>query len=284
MEDNVIVINEKNLEKNIVALLKERSNDSHKGDYGLLSVYAGSEYYRGCAALNVLAAQRTGCGIVRLCSTEKVISSVCPMIPCAVFHPLEERDGHVTTAGSDLVGSIEKATALLIGCGLTDCDDTGNLAAALLGTGLPVVLDADGLNSIRSKKNLLKRAAPTILTPHIGEMARLAGKMPEDIEENRVEYAVALSRAYGVITVLKSSKTVVTNGEDTWEIDIPNAGLAKAGSGDVLSGIIGSLLAQRYDPIEAALLGVLLHSDAGIEASDVKGVIAMLPTDVIEEL
>ncbi len=234
--------------------MPERRENSHKGTFGRVLNVSGSDYMPGAACLSSIAALKTGCGCVCLCSTERVIASAAAQTQDIVFCPL-----------SDLEKQLERADVLLIGCGLSTSERAVEIfKTALSGIGdIPVLIDADGLN-ILSTCEMTVFPHNLILTPHPGEASRLLGTDVEKILEDKESRAKELSEKYRCVTVLKSHNTVVCSRD--LEIYVNNTGcsaLAKAGSGDVLAGIISGLLAQKCEPFYAAKLGVYLHGLAG---------------------
>lgn len=268
--------------------LKPKDDSANKGNNGMLSAVVGSELYRGAAVLATSAALRCGIGIVRLVSVERVISTAAARLPECVFLPIKDRDGAMSS--DDVVSKIQVikgSRAVLVGCGMTDCADTEHIVESLLETAnCRLIIDADGLNSIKACPEILKNAAmPPIVTPHIGEMSRLTGLDIGSIKADREKIAKEFSQEYGCITVLKDYKTVVSseNGE-LFVCDRPNAGLAKGGSGDVLAGMISSFAAQGYAAFDAAICGVALHSLAAGAARDKFTEYSMLPSDIVSEI
>jgi len=172
--------------------------------------------------------------------------------------------------------------AVLIGCGLGQSDGTFAVTKAVLENAVcPVVLDADGINVMATHKDILRgRSAPTILTPHDGEAARLAGPVGQD----RIAYARALASDLGCILLLKGHRTVITDGQTVYMNQTGNPGMAVGGSGDVLAGMIVSLLGQGIEPVKAAACGAWLHGAAGDLCAEKLGQYAMLPTDMLEAL
>ncbi len=268
--------------------LLPRGDRTHKGDFGILTVLAGSRFYRGAAALAVKAALRSGAGIVRLASVEPVIASVAAKIDEAVYLPLETgRSGGIASEGvSEKIFSMH-SDAILAGCGMTDSSDTEEVVRRLLKLAdCPLVLDADALNALKSDPSILREAAlPPVITPHIGEMARLTGRDPAGIASDRETIALEFAARFDCVVVLKDYETVIASPEGKiLRCGIPNSGLAKGGSGDVLAGIIASLVCQGYEPFRAARAGVIIHSLAGQAVRRTKTERAMLPSDLPEAL
>lgn len=277
--------------------LPRRTRGSHKGSYGTLAIVAGSRRYRGAAALAAEGALRTGAGIVQLLAIEPVCAVVAARLPCCTFVPLAENArGTIEPEGFSLAPNAGQ-TAVLAGCGMGATAGTAALTEKLLLTaGVPLILDADALNVLAGHletgddwetrqhfhKLLDEAAAPVVLTPHIGEMARLSGIPAEHIAPEQASVALDYALAHRCIVVLKSHITVVATPEgDTYINDrAGNPGLAKGGSGDVLAGIIASLAAQRLPPDIAAAAGVWLHAAAGDEAADLYGEAGLSPADL----
>lgn len=273
--------------KNLVkTLLPKRENDANKGAFGTLTVVGGSEKYRGAPILACEAALRSGVGICRLCSTEKVISAAASHRPEIVFQPIGENENGAISADGFVseMKHILKSNAILAGIGMTDCYDTEAIVSALLSNyENTLIIDADGLNSIKTcPEKLLNAKSTPIITPHVGEMSRLTKLSISEIKENRERVALDFSKKYNCVTVLKDSITVIASPEGKcMTVDRENSALAKGGSGDILSGIIASLSAQGLVPYDAALCGVIIHSEAGLAASSVMAPDSVLPSDVI---
>lgn len=256
--------------------LRPRPRDGHKGDFGRLLAVCGSELMSGAALLSCEGALRTGAGLVRLLSDRSVLHAAAVRLPeCLLALP------------ENLDESTSWATAVLCGCGLSVRAETARRMRQLLTsfTG-PVVVDADGLNLLAQDSTLLQLAAGrAVLTPHMGEMARLCRLPVEDVKRRRFELAASFARAHRVVLVLKDSCTTVAAPDGRlWLFDGGNSGLAKGGSGDVLAGIIASLVTQGAELASAALSGVWLHGAAADWARAELGEYGMLPSDVVRHL
>lgn len=267
-------------------MLRPRDPESNKGDYGRLLCVCGSEGMAGAAAMSVRAALRCGAGIVEAALPRSIYPIVSAQTPEAVFTLLDpSAEGGLSARDADLLGkALSKATACLVGCGL------GTGAAALEEVGflfaearVPLIVDADGINLVACNINVLKTArAPVILTPHPGEMARLLGTSPSDVQAHRAEYAAGFACAHRVILVLKGAGTLVALPDGRlFRNTTGNAGMAKGGSGDVLAGMAGSFAAQGIEPWLAAAGAVYLHGLAGDRCAERFSQTAMLPTDLI---
>lgn len=273
----------------LIEKLPIRNENSHKGSFGTLTVVGGSDLYRGAPALNVASALRCGVGVVRLLSSERVISSVSAKIYEAVYLPVKENE----KGGIDSVDYISKqkqimsSSSILVGCGMKESFDTEAIVSSLLrnyeGS---LVIDADGLNSIKTCTERLKDAHKTpVITPHIGEMSRLTGISPSEIAENRISVAKSFASEHNCVVVLKDDITVIASPCGAQHVVAnPNSGLSKGGSGDVLSGIIASLSAQGMTAYDAAVCGVILHSLSAKKAAEELCKEAMLPSDIIRHI
>ena len=233
-----------------------REENSHKGTFGRILNVSGSDYMPGAAYLSSVSALTTGCGYVFLAFTERVIYSVSAQTQNIVFCPL-----------SEIEEQIKLADVLLIGCGLSTSETAFDIFKRTLAStpDIPVVIDADGLNILSRLENPpYKLLNNLILTPHPKEASRLLGVDIRDILSDMKLYAREISKKYNCVTVLKSHNTIVCSKElEIYVNNTGNSALAKAGSGDVLSGIIAGLLAQKCEPFYAAMLGVYLHGLCG---------------------
>lgn len=231
-----------------------RSENANKGTFGRVLNIAGSDYMPGAAYLSSVAALTSGCGYVFLATTERVINAVAAQTQNVVFAPL-----------SDIDSLLKTADVLLIGCGLSTDKKAKQIFFDTIKNvkNIPVIIDADGLN-ILSEANEIQLPEKLILTPHIKEASRLLHTASEKISADMEFYAKKLTEKFSCTTVLKSSETIVC-GKDLqiYRNQKQNSALAKAGSGDVLAGIIAGLLAQGLDEFNAAKTGVYIHSLAG---------------------
>lgn len=261
------------------SILVERERFVHKGNFGHALLIAGSYGKAGAAVLAAKACMRTGIGLLTLHVPEKLVDILQISVPEAML-TIDENDKYVSK-----IEDLEKYNVIGIGPGLAVNDITENAFANFLKTNTkPIVIDADGLNIIAKNKELLKFLKPgTILTPHPKEFERLFGKF--NSEFNEIEFMREFSKNTGVIIVKKSAITTISSPEaKVYFNTLGNPGMATAGSGDVLTGIITSLLAQNYSAINAALLGVYLHALAGDFVSFKIGVEALIASDIVEKL
>lgn len=264
-----------------------RPDDSNKGTLGSLLCICGSYGMAGAAIMAGKAALRCGIGLLKIAVPKSIYPVCATNILESVYYPLEETsNGVISSKNTDfLLEMCEKSSAVVIGCGLSVCDDTKNLVQSVItNCEKPLVIDADALNCICNKPEILKNLkVPAIITPHPGEMARLLHSTPKTVNSNRENTAIDFAKKFGVVTVLKGAGTIIASPDGEVYINhTGNSGMATGGSGDVLSGIIGSLLAQGASPINAAAAGVFLHGTIGDLAAEKLGKISMLPTDMID--
>lgn len=266
----------------IRTLLPVRKRDTHKGDYGKILLLCGSRGFTGAAALAAMGALRTGAGLVYLAVPESIYAIEAVKLTEPVVMPLPEKNG-MLCAGSipKIAALLPKMGAVLFGSGSGLGEGTEAVLKFLLeNCKCPLILDADGITLAAKHKNILRgRRYPTILTPHDGEFVRLSPP-----EGPRQAQTMALTRDLGAVILRKGPRTLITDGETCWENQTGNPGMATGGSGDVLSGIILSLLGQGLAPLEAAAAGAWLHGAAGDRAAERFGEYGMLPGDLVEEL
>lgn len=270
--------------------IRKQQKSAHKGSNGTLLALCGSYGMAGAAVLAGSAAMRTGAGLVKMAIPKSIYELVASKLTEAVFMPLQQTDDGIVSIeefNRILYEVLEKTTALLIGCGLGNDDDLCDLVSLLVeNSEKPVVLDADGINSICMNIDVLKRAkAPVILTPHPAEMARLIGSNTKFVQANRYSVAGNFAKEYNVILVLKGANTLIATPKGNVYVNMTgNNGMAKGGSGDVLAGMISSFLAQGMSAEKAAVYGVYYHGFAGDLCSEKYSSRAMLPTDMVSEL
>lgn len=234
-------------------LLLHRVNDSHKGDYGHLLLVCGSNAYSGAAVLATGAALKSGCGLVTLHSCARALQATVNKYPSAMLS--EDPEGHF----SAIPLKLDKYSAIAVGPGLGQAPDTLSALQELLSTaksaGIPMVLDADALNLIAANPQLVSLIpSGSVMTPHAGELRRLVGTGAPD----------EFSARSGCVMVLKGWRSkIIAPLSEVFVNTTGNAGMAKGGSGDVLTGLVGGLLARGYSALDAALLGTWIHGFAG---------------------
>ena len=263
--------------------LPRRDPEGHKGTFGKVLCVCGSVGYTGAPIFAGRGAVRTGSGLVFLAVPESVWPVAAVKSDEAMPFPVPEAEGRLSLLAEEPIRRrAESCDAVLIGCGLGRGWQTDALVRKLLTIEKPLVLDADGLNALSGREELLqKRAAPTILTPHEGEFLRLGG----GLSAGREAAAAAFSEKYGVYLVLKGHRTVVAAPDGRLAVNgTGNSGMAKGGSGDVLAGMIVSLLGQGCGTFDACCAAVWLHGRAGDRAAADKGERGMTPTDLLEQI
>ena len=269
--------------QDVLNILPDRSPDSHKGDYGKILLLCGSRGFTGAATLAAMGALRSGSGLVYLGVPESIYAIEAVKLTEPVVFPLPDQCGKLSADALVQLGDIlPRMDAVLIGPGLGISEGTSQIVQYVLKEAkCPVVLDADGISMAASHKDILReRTSATVLTPHAGEFSRLTGTMPAD----RVSDAKDAARDMNVIMVLKGHETVITDGKCCYINNTGNPGMAVGGSGDVLAGVIVSLLGQGVDPLQAAACGVWLHGAAGDVCAESIGQYGMLPGDMLNVL
>ena len=250
---------------------------------------AGSVGLSGAAALCTMGALRVGAGLVTLGIPKSLHDPMVEKLTEAMFRVLPEtKEGSLSLQGlAEIASTADRMDAVAIGPGLSQHPQTKALVQQLLPKiKKPLVLDADGLNALAEDVALLRKLPlPIILTPHPGEMGRLAKLSPDDVQRDRERITTEFAKKYNVIVVLKGHATVVASFEGTVYInDTGNPGMASGGCGDVLTGMIAGLLGQRLSLFDAARLGVYLHGLAGDLAAAARGQIGLLASDLVDRI
>jgi len=273
-----------------IPTLPPRPRDSHKGRFGHVLVVAGSRGMAGAAALCGASALRSGAGLVRVASPAEIAPTVASFEPSYMTYPLPcDENGliELEPAQPVLERLIAPADVIVVGPGLGQSDDIRRLVRFLItGTSKPLIIDADGLNALAGQTDLLSGLnRPLVLTPHPGEFARLTGTSIADVQAGRVERAAALAAlSVPLVVVLKGAGTVVSDGRRYYINTSGNPGMATAGAGDVLAGVIAALIGQKLPAFEAAQLGVFIHGLAGDVARDQNGEIGLIAGDIVDAL
>lgn len=273
----------------IAAHLTTRRPDTHKGSYGHLLIVAGGLGKTGAGALASLAALRSGTGLVSYALPCSLNAAMEAKLTEVMTIPLPEAEAGVlgTTAAAPILQWAEGKSALILGPGLGTHPETVQCVHEVLRqTRIPVVLDADGLNALAMDSTGIEQIeAPLVLTPHPGELARLLGKTTAAIQTDRLTVARETAQAYNAVVVLKGAHTIIAAPDGTLYLNLTgNPGMATAGSGDVLSGVIGALLGQGYTPSEAACVGVHIHGMSGDLAALALGARSLIAGDLVEYL
>lgn len=266
-------------------IFKSRDADSHKGTYGKLYFYAGSYGMMGAAIMSLKAANRSGVGVSYIASPINLVPFYNLAEPVAVVKSYDECNGSISRyAREQIISDMTGMDALVIGPGLGQSDDCKYIIEGVLNnrTG-PIVIDADGLNNV-SYQMLKESPSKMILTPHYGEFAQLLGISIDEAKKDGQNLAIRTANELQSILVLKGYQTIVTDGSSVYINQTGNPGLATAGSGDVLSGIIGAMLAMGNSLWDSAVAGVYLHGYAGDICALENGQYGMVATDIIDNI
>lgn len=255
--------------------LPNRAEDGNKGTFGRLLHITGSKTMKGACIMASKSALRSGVGLLTVCTEDYSI------MPIAMPEPI-----YINRTKEDISNSLKKSTAVLIGCGLgTSSKAMELLKYVIYNAKCPIVIDADGINLLSTCIDIIKDAHSSIvLTPHPLEFSRLTGMSVEEVQANRLTLAKEFANKYNCTLVLKGANTIIADNSCAYIDSTANSGMAKGGSGDVLAGIVSSLLAQGMSPLQACNLGVYIHSKAGILCAKEYSKYSMQPTDLIEQL
>ena len=277
-------------------LIPKRLRYSHKGNYGHVLIVAGSKGKTGAAIMAAKACLRSGAGLVTLGIPKSLADVFQSRVTEEMILALPDKgDGTLSQRAARVILNFlnERATTLAIGPGIGISSDTKKLMEILIKTSTtPMVIDADGINSLKGERAMFsKLKAPIILTPHPGEMARLLGKQKgvsvktQDIERNRINVPFSFAKETGTYLVLKGVPTIIAGPDGMAYINSTgNPGMASAGTGDVLTGMISAFLSQGLSPTHASILGVYMHGFAGDSAAAEKGEHPLIATDIIEKI
>lgn len=276
-------------EEEAMGLLPRREPDAHKWKCGSVLVVGGSVGMAGAPYMCSRAAQRSGAGMVFVAVPRGIAEIIGTKVTEAIVVELEQAEGQTISTSSTprILELSEKVDVIVLGTGMRNTEGTRKLTRSLLEeVKRPIVLDADGLNAIAENPRLLeKREATTIITPHPGEMARLLEADSRRVQSDRVQVAKESAKRFGAVTVLKGAGTVIAEPGGEVRINLTgNPGMATAGMGDVLAGMIASLLAQGLDPFGAAICGVYFHGYAGDLVAQMDAMVGMVAGDVIRYL
>lgn len=267
-------------------LLPKREVDSHKGTYGRVGIIAGSKGMVGANYLSTMAALKTGSGLVYSIVPESILDIMSIKLIEAIIVPLKDKNGFFYKESMESLDNINNYNSIVFGPGIGDIDEIKYfLNDIIINYSGKILIDADGLNILSKNKDILfKKNNDIVLTPHPGEFSRLIGKSISEIELHRERYAMEFAKTYNIILVLKGNKTIVTNGKELYINNTGNPGMATAGSGDVLSGTICSLMGQNIDSLNASKLGVFLHGLAGDIAKNKKGEYGIIARDILKNI
>lgn len=278
----------------LLPFLPPRPREGHKGLFGHVLVVGGSRGMSGAPTLTAKAALRTGAGLVTVAAPAGAQSFIAGKIDEAMTIALEEQGGALCEASFEAIkAQAGKCDVICLGPGASQEPQAQAVIRKILREiDRPIVLDADGLNALASDPDAVAvRKAPTVLTPHPGECARLLGISPADVQVDRLTAVRSVAEKYGAIVVLKGARTLVCDGRQGSPAEYPiginatgNPGMATGGSGDTLTGIIGALMGQGLDAFDAAQLGVYLHGCAGDISAAEHGEIGLVAGDIISAL
>jgi len=256
--------------------LPVRWHTSHKGSSGHVAIVAGSIRYRGAAVLACMGALRAGAGLVSVVGIEEVCAAVAAQLPEVILHPVQGENGAIAPS-ADASEALARADAVVFGPGLT-LAARGFLERVWNGFDKPAVIDADALNLVAD--GLPLPSGPCVLTPHPGEFARLTGMSIREIESDRFAKARSFKEK---VTLLKGAHSIICDNDRPRPLAVcpaGNPGMATGGMGDVLSGVVGTFLAQGMDPYEAAACAATLHAEAGDICAESIGPIGYSPRDL----
>jgi NAD(P)H-hydrate epimerase len=272
-------------------VLPARPRNAHKGTFGTALIVAGSINYTGAAFLAGRAAYRVGAGLVQMAVPAVLHSALAGQMPEVIWLPLAQQNGFIASeASSEILNNSVKVSAILMGPGFGLQATTQEFVRRLLTEGghdlPPMVVDADGLKMLSAVPDWYRQLpSPVVLTPHPGEMAILSGLSVEQIQSERVSVAQRYAELWGQVVVLKGAFTVIAAPDGKVVINpIATAALARAGTGDVLAGLIAGLMAQGVKAFEAASAGVWMHAAAGLKAERELGAASVLAGDVLENI
>jgi hydroxyethylthiazole kinase-like uncharacterized protein yjeF len=269
-------------------LLPRRARDAHKGTFGHVLVLAGSRGKTGAALLAAEGAARAGAGLTTLATAGSLLPVLEGRVREVMCEPLPDgADGTAALGdGTAIAALLAGRAAVVCGPGLGQHDGVRALVHHVVRHArAPLVLDADGLNAVAGTAVLAERPAPTVVTPHPGEMARLLGCSTADVQADRLAAARRCAAQHGVVTVLKGARTVIATPDGACAISpTGNPGMGSGGMGDVLAGVLGGLVAQGLDAWAAASLGVFVHGAAADGVAARRGEVGLLAGDLLDEL
>ena len=275
--------------EDIRSIFPKRDENSNKGNFGYVGIMGGCIEYSGAVKLANLSssALTSGAGVVRLIVPKEIASGVMPYLLEQTLFTIESKDGHMLFNEEEIDKSLEKLKAIVIGMGWGESNDNEKILRYILETkDIPVVIDADGLNTLaKMDKSILNETkCKVILTPHPKEFERISGYDFEDIKNNPQELAIKFAKEYNVILLLKGHTTTITDGKTTYLVKRGCAGMATAGSGDVLSGILVGILGYNEPNVLTVAAGSYLAGLAGELAEKELNDISMKASDTISKI
>lgn len=265
---------EERYENFISSMIPVRKEDGHKGDYGRILIVAGSKGFTGAAYLSAEAALRSGGGLITLATRKEVMDVMAVKLNEAMTSAIEDEE--------EFIRLIEKSDTIAIGPGMGNDEFTFKAVSMVLNKAkCPVVIDADGINCLQNNLDLLKNSnCSIVITPHLGEMARITKLSIKYIEEHRREVAEEFARNYGIVVLLKGKNTIVTDGCKTFINPTGNSAMASGGMGDTLTGLISALIGQGLSALDGTVSGAYIHGKAGDILSE--NMYSLLARDIIE--
>ncbi len=270
-------------------IIPRYKKNEHKGSCGKLLVIGGSTTMSGAPVMASLAAMRSGCGIVKLIVPENIYLPVAAKMLEIMVNPM--KNTIYGTFSKDIIDEILEMTsyfdAVLIGCGMSVSEDTKEILYALIeNSDIPMVIDADGINLLAKNKEILKhKKSPVVLTPHTIEISRLAGIPSNEVDADRIGCALKFAKEYEVTALIKGPNTITASYDGRVAVNNSgNPGMATAGSGDVLAGVIAAFAAREIEPFDAAAAAVYIHGKAGDLAAAKLSQYGLIASDIIDQL
>ncbi|MBR1968759.1 MAG: NAD(P)H-hydrate dehydratase [Clostridia bacterium] len=269
----------------VKTMLPERKRLSHKGTFGTAVIVAGSSQMAGAAAMAALAAYKSGCGLVKIIAPESISSVLNILVKEAIVIKAPEKDGVIAPQlTEDMREALSRAQAVLVGCGLGKGDHSILISNIINATNAPIIIDADGINALRGNLHIIKNQN-VILTPHPLEFSRISGIEVREIERHRVQYAANFASEYSVSLLLKGARSIVAYGGSNKYVSlIATSALSKAGSGDILSGIMVSFASQGLSLTDSGAAACHVHAKAGLIAEKTIGVYGTTCDDLINNI
>ena len=272
-------------DKLVKTILPTRSRYSHKGTFGTAVIVAGSQTMSGAAAMAAMAAIKSGCGLVKIIAPAPICGILNILVKEAIVIPVPHQNGvMLPELSQDAIYAIRTAGSVLVGCGIGRGNHAELISNILNTASCPVIIDADGINALAGKVDIIKNK-DVLLTPHVKEFSRISGYSVSEIEEKRISLADKYACDMGINLLLKGARSVITyGGTNKYVSYIATSALAKAGSGDILSGIIVSFAAQGLSLTDSAAAGCYIHSSAGLLCEKEIGAYGVTPDDILSKI
>ncbi|MBR2372455.1 MAG: NAD(P)H-hydrate dehydratase [Clostridia bacterium] len=274
--------------KDVAKLFLPRNKDSHKGTFGTLVIIGGCEKYAGAPYLASLGASalRVGTGITKIAVPRFLLPALQSRITECTLFPLDDEKGYIRLDNTQFKELTNKTTAIICGMGIGDVPQTKKVVEFLINNATcPLLLDADALNAISKDVSILdNHKQQIVITPHIGEMARLTGLDTQYIKQNKQLVATEFAKKHNLVIHLKDSQSITTDGNNVATNTSGTPAMAKGGSGDLLAGIIGGLLARGISPFDATFAGAYIAGKAAEKAVEQSNEYSLLPSDTAKEV